>query len=420
MKNVIGICLTSLLSSLALEAQTNLVPNPGFESILQVPCNYMGPGDMERFIPDWHQGAASTADIFSTNATAGCAMNPGLQLPHSGTNMAHMISGTGTTWVEYVSTNLTQPLVKGKKYYCEAYVLLLSRSGSGTNNLGFFFGTGSCQPLPTCYRSEAPQVKCTDFILDKTNWTKISGYFVADKEYTTVTFGNFINPETKFSPVAGDKGSGGYDCRYYVDDFVVRGEGTLAATGDSVVNVGATATLIATGGKEYQWVDVRSPKVVIGTGAELKIPVTRRTTFRVSSNGDYVDVTVDVRKKTITYVDELEGRKVRKGRTVIIHHEEITISVHDKNEVDGDSISLYYGDSLIVQHVALTKKKQSFTLKIDKENPTQLILYAENLGSVPPNTAALTIKDGKESTDIVLGSDFKYCDSVMLQYKADD
>jgi hypothetical protein len=103
-----------------------------------------------------------------------------------------------------------------------------------------------------------------------------------------------------------------------------------------------------------------------------------------------------------------------------VHSDEIIVSVHDKNEIDGDSISLYYGDSLIVEHLALTKKKQSFTIKVDKNYPRQIILYAENLGSIPPNTAELTIKDGKETTDIVLGSDFKWCDSIMILYKKED
>lgn len=419
MRKAIVFSLFATLSSLTIEAQINLVPNPGFEEYIMVPCNYMSNGDMERQVKDWHQGAGSTADVFSTLASEGCAMNPGLQQPHSGSNMAHMISGSSTSWIEYVSATLQQPLVKGKKYYCEAYVLLLNRSGTGTNNLGFRFGTGECVPAAMNWRTEEPQVKCDGFIFGKENWTKISGYFIADQAYTTVTFGNFITANTKFQAIPGSTYPNG-DCRYFVDDIVVQGEGTLVATGDSIVNVGATATLIASGGKSYTWVDVRNPKVVLGTNAELKIPVTHRTTFRVSDGNDFVEIIVDVRKPKITYIDQLEGRKVRKGRTVVVHHEEITIQVHDKNEIDGDSIALYYGDSLVVEHVALTKKKQSFTLKIDKENPTQLILYAENLGSVPPNTAALTIKDGKESTDIVLGSDFKYCDSVMLQYKDDD
>ena len=159
--------------------------------------------------------------------------------------------------------------------------------------------------------------------------------------------------------------------------------------------------------------------MIIGTDAVLKIKVSRKTTFRVKSGDDYIDLTVNVRKTTPAYTETINGRKVRKGRNVIVHHEEIVIQVHDKNEVDGDSIALYYGDSLVTQHVSLGKRKQSFTIKVDKYTPRQLILYAENLGSVPPNTAALTIKDGRDTTDVVLGSDFKFCDSVMLTYKED-
>jgi hypothetical protein len=94
--------------------------------------------------------------------------------------------------------------------------------------------------------------------------------------------------------------------------------------------------------------------------------------------------------------------------------------VYDKYSEDGDSISLYYGDSLVVEHLVLMHEQHTFTLKIDKENPKQIILYAENLGSSPPNTAALITRDGKDATDVLLESDLVTCDSFMMIYKPDN
>lgn len=427
MTNALRISIAVLGTSTSIAAQ-NLVPNPGFETLLNIPCQCQQTGDMEKNVAHWHQGAASTADIMTTDAGPDCYANPkadsynfGSQAPHSGKAMAVLICGVDPDWIEYVGTTLTKPMVIGQRYYVEAYVSLGNKCGQASNNLGFVFGTGPYTPAQGYSRSEIPQINCTRVIGNDSVWNKIGGYFTADKAYTTITIGNFMLESTTFVPVKSANSQSMSDrCCYFIDDIVVRSAGDLTATGDSIVNIGAKATLIAKGGNKYSWVDVRQPKVVLGTDAELKIPVMKKTTYRVSSGGDAVEITVDVRKTAPVYTQTLNGRKVRKGRTVNVSHDEVTISIHDKNEVDGDSVSLYYGDSLVCEHVSLTKKKQSFTIKVDKENPKQLILYAENLGSVPPNTAELTVKDGKNTTEIVLGSDFKWCDSIMLVYKEDD
>lgn len=62
----------------------------------------------------------------------------------------------------------------------------------------------------------------------------------------------------------------------------------------------------------------------------------------------------------------------------------------------------------------------SFTVRVDKTKPRQAVLYAENMGRMPPNAAYMIVKAGRKDTELVLQSDFKYCDSLMLTYKEDD
>jgi hypothetical protein len=411
MKTMLSFSMALTVAAINVNAQ-NLVPNPGFETnTLHRSLEEINTTN----VSGWRQGAGSTADIFTTKIkSAASGYVP--PAPRSGNSMAHIISGPANNWVEFITADLIKPTEIGKTYYCEAWVKLVDGCNQASNGLGFFFATADYNRIPGNCRTETPQVRPGVFVSDNKNWTRISGTFIADKVYTSITFGNFFNGQQQFHVIDSLKANSSYRCRYYVDDITVR-SGGLTVSGDSVVNIGATATLVAKGGTSYSWVDIRNPKVVLATTAELKIPLSKKTTFRVSSNGDQLEITVDVRKTMPAYTESINGRKVRKGRNVIVHHEEIVIQVHDKNEIDGDSIALYYGDSLVAQHVSLGKRKQSFTIKVDKHTPRQLILYAENLGSVPPNTAALTIKDGRDTTDVVLGSDFKFCDSVLLTYK---
>ncbi len=411
----------------------NLIPNPGFETYTQVPCACMQ-GSLSSYVTGWENAASGTPDFISTESNPACYAaavsnhwdSYGHEQPHSGKGMGMiMTSGHGGTYREYLGVTLTKPLVKGTKYYAEFYVSLGDFCGVATNNMGMLFKTGTFSSEPSYIITGDPQVN-TKTVIDQTEgWYKVSGTFVAADNYTHVIIGNFFThanttvkvlPQPEFieSPHTYRPGMGAY----FIDDFMLNeAKFDVAVTGDTLVYAGTTSTIIAKGGTTYTWYDAERPDIVIGNGDELKVTMNKKRTFIVRSEGDSALITVNVRKPASAYMSELNGRKVRKGRNIEIHSDEITIQIFDKNEVDGDSISLYYGDSLIVEHLAITHKKVSFTIKMDKSGPKQIVLFAENQGSVPPNTACIIIKDGRSSTEVVLQSDFKYCDSVMLTYK---
>lgn len=67
-----------------------------------------------------------------------------------------------------------------------------------------------------------------------------------------------------------------------------------------------------------------------------------------------------------------------------------TLEVHfyDNAEIDGDSISVFLNGALIARHVRLSDKP--FVLKwaiADLAENNELVMVAENLGSIPPNTS---------------------------------
>lgn len=411
----------------------NLIPNPGFEQYSQVPCGCMQ-GSLASYVTGWENAGGGTPDFICTESAPECYASTqsnhwdsyGYEQPHSGKGMGMiMTSGHNGTYREYLGVTLTQPLVKGNKYYAEFYVTLGDYCGTATNNLGMLFRTGAFRSVSDYIITGTPQINHTAVIDQTKGWVKVSGFFTAEENYTHVLVGNFFTKEqtlTKTIPEAESYVSP-HTYRigmaaYYIDDFMLKtAEVNLVVSGDTLVNTGTTATLLASGGTTYTWADSERPDVIIGGGEELKVTMNKKRSFFVYSGGDTAMITVNVRKPASAYMSELNGRKVRKGRNIEIHSDEVIIQVYDKNEVDGDSISLYYGDSLIVSNLALTHKKVSFTIKVDKSKPRQIVLFAENQGSVPPNTACIIIKDGRNSTDVVLQSDFKYCDSVMLTYK---
>jgi hypothetical protein len=81
------------------------------------------------------------------------------------------------------------------------------------------------------------------------------------------------------------------------------------------------------------------------------------------------------RKKILTTELPLEG-------------DTIEIHFYDNAEIDGDSISLFMNNQLVFEHVRLSDKPHivKFAVKELNEN-NELVMVAENLGSIPPNTS---------------------------------
>ena len=66
----------------------------------------------------------------------------------------------------------------------------------------------------------------------------------------------------------------------------------------------------------------------------------------------------------------------------------IELRFYDNAEIDGDSISLFLNNKLIFQHIRLTAVAYSIKLPVNDLNETnELVMVAENLGEIPPNTS---------------------------------
>lgn len=88
-----------------------------------------------------------------------------------------------------------------------------------------------------------------------------------------------------------------------------------------------------------------------------------------------------------------------------VQHDSIEISFYDNGTIDGDSITVQFNNKIITQHLLLTATGKSFYIKIDPTPATnELIMFAENLGTIPPNTALMIIYDGKKRHEININS----------------
>ena len=70
----------------------------------------------------------------------------------------------------------------------------------------------------------------------------------------------------------------------------------------------------------------------------------------------------------------------------------VTLTLTDVGQEDGDRISIYADDKVLVQNAAIGNKPQSFTIKLSSK-PVTLKVEATSAGSIGANTVQLTLSD---------------------------
>lgn len=83
----------------------------------------------------------------------------------------------------------------------------------------------------------------------------------------------------------------------------------------------------------------------------------------------------------------------------------VELRFYDNAQIDGDSISLFLNDRLLFQHIRLTEKAYIIKLPVEELNASnELIMVAENLGSIPPNTSYMVALVGEKRYEARLES----------------
>jgi hypothetical protein len=95
----------------------------------------------------------------------------------------------------------------------------------------------------------------------------------------------------------------------------------------------------------------------------------------------------------------------------------ITLSLYDNGEIDGDTVSVFVNNELVVSKVGLKASAYKKTIAIQPGEVIQLTLFAENLGSIPPNTGLLVITTNNERYQIHFSSTLNKNSSVVLRRK---
>ena len=116
---------------------------------------------------------------------------------------------------------------------------------------------------------------------------------------------------------------------------------------------------------------------------------------------------------------DLATRKIETIRSVNVKSDSLVLSLYDNGEVDGDTVSVILNGKTIISRQGLTANAITKTVYLtpDLSDSLQLIMYAENLGSIAPNTGLLILLDGNDRYEIRFAGDLQKNSAIILRKK---
>jgi hypothetical protein len=105
-------------------------------------------------------------------------------------------------------------------------------------------------------------------------------------------------------------------------------------------------------------------------------------------------------------------------KTLTVENSDISVRLYDNGEVDGDTISVYLDGRAIISNKGLSTQPITVNLKMDENNPEHvLVMVAENLGRIPPNTSLMIVQDGDKRYQVSITSTEQKNAMVRFRYQ---
>lgn len=116
---------------------------------------------------------------------------------------------------------------------------------------------------------------------------------------------------------------------------------------------------------------------------------------------------------------EVALRKTEVIRNIDFQADSLVLILYDNGIVDGDTVSVLLNGEVIIPKQGLSEQPFRKVIKLspDSGDSLQLVMYAENLGSIPPNTGLLILEDGPNREEIRFEGDMKKSSAVILRRK---
>ncbi|MCK9403309.1 MAG: hypothetical protein M0Q26_07910 [Chitinophagaceae bacterium] len=105
-------------------------------------------------------------------------------------------------------------------------------------------------------------------------------------------------------------------------------------------------------------------------------------------------------------------------KELLVENSTLKLELYDNGAIDYDSVSLFLNSKMILPKTMLTHRAIKLMISLDPGmESNELSMFAENLGMLPPNTAALILYDGTTRYKTMLTSDLHKTATLRLRKK---
>jgi hypothetical protein len=149
---------------------------------------------------------------------------------------------------------------------------------------------------------------------------------------------------------------------------------------------------------------------------KVKAEPSKQTIGEATPKKNTTKTGADVAKAAPSHVPYSQ-RKNNTLPAIEISSDSLVLSFYDNGVVDGDSISVYVNGENIITNNKLTAVATKKTIMLPAVETIEIILVAENLGTIPPNTGLLVVKDGDKSYQVNFTADLQTNAAIIFKRK---
>ncbi len=170
-----------------------------------------------------------------------------------------------------------------------------------------------------------------------------------------------------------------------------------------------------------------NPTVKTGTNPVIKPPA-KQTTITKTNTPAKIKPDTAVKKdlpvvknpvrQVINIPAILKQRQNELMKSLVVTDVDVTVKLYDNGEIDDDTISVFFDKKLIASNKRLSASPITIKLKLDDEDTDhELVMVAENLGRIPPNTSLMIVEAGDQRFDIRITSTEQKNALVRFRYQ---
>ena len=117
-------------------------------------------------------------------------------------------------------------------------------------------------------------------------------------------------------------------------------------------------------------------------------------------------------------IQKMNDRKQLTQSKTLVNVRHINLKVYDNGTVDNDSVSIFYNGRLLMSRQRLSESPIEFNIDLDEgKRFHEFTLFAENLGSIAPNTALIVITAGDKRYELRSKASMEENAVLLIEYR---